>query len=297
MLKKLVSLLICIQMLACCFTTAFAEHGEDSADITPATITNQMITLTALGVYTENDCNNSGNMLKRGDFARMIYNFAIYSACDDEVRYNDIDEKEAAYVNYAVERGYLEGYSDGSFKPEQTATVFQIIKAIIIELGYEELAKYYNGYINAAMKINLVSSVADNSAEISYNDAAELFYKALLTGKGEYALSGDAKFEVSEKRYIQERFDADILRGIVQGTQITAFGKAGGCGTDTVVISGQSYKCNIDLDNYLGCRVDYVVKETDGEETVIAIFGEDKHNSVINISAENIISFEDNVYK
>ena len=180
MLKKIIAILIAAQLCAVSLPvlaeedvlpeeTAQAESiseeegalleetsGENTAEEKPEEPekipleNNESIALMALGIFAESDCTDSQKAVTRADFARMIYHFSAKDERDDTVRYQDTDESHAAYLNYAVKRGYLEAVSDGKIDPDGEVKSTAVIKAVVTELGYEQIAKYEKGYVNAA---------------------------------------------------------------------------------------------------------------------------------------------------
>ncbi|TDF97571.1 S-layer homology domain-containing protein [Paenibacillus piri] len=58
-------------------------------------------------------------------------------------------------INAAVSRGYVDGYPDGTFKPEQSVTRAEFIKMAIDAMGYKKAAgaasPWYSPYVDAAI--------------------------------------------------------------------------------------------------------------------------------------------------
>ena len=82
-------------------------------------------------------------------------------------------------INYFVEHGIINGYEDGTFKPEGTLTRAEMTKILVCALGYEEEANalkgdtkftdvspkadWASGYINLAVDKGIVEGVTDST--------------------------------------------------------------------------------------------------------------------------------------
>lgn len=303
MLKKIIALLLCSQL----FVSMVSVYAEDVVEQSEEAVTQvdmeipligkEADTLTALGIFNENDVKSAYSRVTRIDFARMIYKFSAFGVSDAELRFTDIDEKDSQYVNYVIEQKYIENTSDDVFRPNDEVTAFQFIKGVVTEMGYEPLARMKNGYINAAKEIDIVEGALAYDGGITYKEVAELMYKGLLTGMGRMALtSGSQMFEVADKTYIEDRFDAEIFRGTVQGTDRTKLYETDGSSHSTVIIDLVEYETAIDMYNYLGYRGNYILQNIDGYDTVIAFYDEEKRTDTKEIADNQILSFSNNRY-
>ena len=87
-------------------------------------------TATALGGLTAGQAGSLGAPLTRGQAARLLTAFSAYrdttTAQGRTGRlYSDVDSDSpyAVYVRTAVQNGWMTGYSDGSFRPDNTVTL------------------------------------------------------------------------------------------------------------------------------------------------------------------------------
>jgi len=101
----------------------------------------------------------------------------------------DVDRSHWAtpYISFCYENGYINGYDDGTFCPNNYVTDEQAIKMIVCSsgVGDESLAavgpKWYSGYLNVAQKYNLLAGTrvqVSNSANRAF--VAQVVYNALL---------------------------------------------------------------------------------------------------------------------
>ena len=51
----------------------------------------------------------------------------------------------AGYIAYCVESGLIDGYADGTFRPQNTLTGFAFLKMLLTALGYDSAIEGYTG--------------------------------------------------------------------------------------------------------------------------------------------------------
>ncbi len=89
------------------------------------------------------------------------------------------------FIECSVFEGIVNGFPDGTFRPEDSVTKFQAIKMVICMIGHDRLhddtPKYPTEYINDAIDIGLVSAdeVGKQDAPASRGFVARLISKAL----------------------------------------------------------------------------------------------------------------------
>lgn len=77
-------------------------------------------------------------------------------------RFSDINMTEwfYSYVKTLVEKGYINGYTDGTFKPNNNITVSEFTKILVVALGYETDTPKGNywaeGYLNKAKELGII---------------------------------------------------------------------------------------------------------------------------------------------
>ena len=101
-------------------------------------------TATALGGLTAEQAGSLGAPLTRGQAARLLTAFSAYrdttTAQGRTGRlYSDVDSDSpyAVYIRTAVQNGWMTGYSDGSFRPDNTVTLEEACTMALRLLGYD----------------------------------------------------------------------------------------------------------------------------------------------------------------
>ncbi len=76
--------------------------------------------------------------ITRAEFAAMLARFIELDAADGETAFSDVpsDNWAAGYIDALVEKGVVNGYNDGTFRPEQTITRAEAVKMINGAIGH-----------------------------------------------------------------------------------------------------------------------------------------------------------------
>ena len=137
-----------------------------------------------------------GDSTTRAEFCAFLarangYNANYYQP--KALPFADIDGSSWAvpYISFCYENGYINGYEDGTFRPNDYVTDEQAVKMVVCSsgVGDENLSsvgpKWYSGYLNVAQKYDLLAGTrvrVNNSANRAF--VAQVVYNAMLTGSG-----------------------------------------------------------------------------------------------------------------
>jgi len=92
-------------------------------------------------------------------------------------------------MSYVSQKGIIEGYPDGTFKPEKVVTYREALTMAVRTLGYQGL-EYPWGYIEKAVALGLTDGITD----VAYTDvinrgvAAQIIYNAMFADNSKLAL-------------------------------------------------------------------------------------------------------------
>lgn len=158
-MKRIISCILIVIMLLS--VVAFATPSNE-----------QLEDLKNLRIMVGDD---DGNMrlddtITRAEAAKMIctiQGITVDSFADDveSSTFKDVPDTHWAknYINYAKRLRIVEGDENGNFNPEATITNEEIIKMLIVALGYNPMADqtggYPMGYTRTAQKIGLVEGL------------------------------------------------------------------------------------------------------------------------------------------
>ena len=117
---------------------------------------------------------------------------AAISAKGTETGFTDVpaDHWASGYVYVAAQNGIVAGMGDGTFEPDTELTYAQIVKMIVVALGYyplaSELGEWPGNYISAGTQIKLTTGIAGKADEaVTRATTARLLYAALTIPKME----------------------------------------------------------------------------------------------------------------
>ncbi len=176
--------------------------------------------LSSMGVLSADgsESDNLSGTVTRAEFAKMIVMASEYK---DLVRtasysspYRDVPAKHwaAPYIRIAVSKGLMSGYSDGTFRPDNSITLEQGVNSVLLLLGYSQ-SDFTGSFPYAQMNVYSGSGLSKNitsgvGSAMTKGDAANLIYNMLGTavkdGSRTYAESlGYSLTDSGEVNYAQ----------------------------------------------------------------------------------------------
>ena len=298
-MKRLLTGILILTLAVSFLQVSYAEttENDETAEEIVALESTEYNTLKSLKIVDDKFGQNALGLVTRGDFAKALYNFANVSYTPSDNKFSDIQKDDVSAVSFCVDMAYIDCFSDSLFKPDEAITYQTAVKAVVKVLGYEEFGRINKGYVKAADSLGLLKKVKNTDDKITYEDAAKLFYNGLLTPMGERSLySNKIRLSPSDKIYLADRFDSDIVSGIITGTKNTELYNQNAYGKNIVKIGNKKYDALCEVNDYLGYSVEAVVQEIDGNECVIVLLKTDTKNKVLHIEAKNLESYSSNVY-
>lgn len=126
-------------------------------------------------------------VLTRAEFAAFLRDaFSREEAPEEKSAFTDVSEGHFAYddICWAVEHGYLQGYPNGQFAPEDAVTYEQAVTALCRVLGMGAGAHYPRDYVALAIDYSLTDGVDALFGEaLNHGQAAQLIVNTLATGE------------------------------------------------------------------------------------------------------------------
>ena len=142
--------------------------------------------LQALGILTAGDSLTSP--VTRAQFAQMLVAASPYQDGAEgygSSLFKDLkgDHWASGYVRIAIEQGWMTGYVDGSFRPDQAITLEEGCAALLRALGYDPTAlkgAYPAAQLSRANALGLLDGVsARQGGALTRQDCVDLFYNLL----------------------------------------------------------------------------------------------------------------------
>jgi hypothetical protein len=196
-LSRVLSLALVIALSLGLVVTAGAavtkfEDYTDAADIKPE-YAEATDVLTALGVFQGNDDNSlkPESTFTRAQAAKIVAYISIGTTAADRLSprpssFTDVATSHWAnpFIEYAVEKGIINGVGNGRFNPEGAVTGAQLAKMLLVALGYGAKGEY----VGASWEINaivdgqtrgILTVDADYSAAAKREEAIQYTFNAI----------------------------------------------------------------------------------------------------------------------
>lgn len=181
MVEKIISGIIAASTF--CSMTAFAAFSDVSEYSASYKAINELEQLEIVD-GDENGNFNPGGLLTRAEFAKLV----VSARGEDNIAqaltktsFKDCENHWAkGYIETGVTDGFINGYDDTTFGPDDTVTYEQALKMLVNCIGYSNYAEgqggYPAGYLSQASKIGITKNIsgASNSTLITRELAAVL---------------------------------------------------------------------------------------------------------------------------
>ncbi|CEN89671.1 N-acetylmuramoyl-L-alanine amidase [Paraclostridium sordellii] len=157
-----------------------------------------------------------------------------YIQIDSKTTFNDIDGHWAknAIIDFAT-KGYINGYGDGTFKPDNSITRAEFVKILNKAFGYTNVGKenfsdvnpsdwYYND-ICIGVNAGYINGYEDNTfkpdKQITREEASKIIATALnLKGDGNLNFKDSSEISNWAKSYVDALSDNNIINGYEDNT-------------------------------------------------------------------------------
>ena len=187
-MKKLISLAAAVVMLVTsAFSgTVFAAYTDVAED---NRYSKAITTLSKLGVingYEDGTFKPDGS-ITRAEFTKIVtYTLGLSELKTEPKEFSDISEHWARYnIKTAYDQGIINGFEDGTFRPDENVTYEQALKMVVCTLGYGSFAEaaggYPQGYQTQAAALDLTKSITGLGYDqpASRGAIAQVVYNAL----------------------------------------------------------------------------------------------------------------------
>ena len=173
-------------LLAVCMAVSMLALPASAAGLSNTAIQ----TAVTLGAMEPDRTGSLDAAVTRGALAKMLVGFSAYrdSAAKQGnlgTLYKDVPSSLdcAPYVRIAVQQGWMNGYTDGTFRPDNAVTLEEACTAVLKMLGYKMTdlnGAFPDAQLNKAQELGLRNQLGRARGEtMNYEDCAILLYNAL----------------------------------------------------------------------------------------------------------------------
>ena len=186
MKKRILALLLAVCVACSMLILPASASGSNTAVQTAVT----------LGGLTSDQTANLAAPLTRGALTKLMVAFSAYRESaktqgSTGTLFSDVGSGSAyaPYVRIAVQQGWISGYTDGSFRPDNAVTLEEACTAVLKLLGYDVTTlsgTFPAAQLNKANELGLRDNLTKNQGEgMTLEDGAVLLYNALTATTAE----------------------------------------------------------------------------------------------------------------
>lgn len=182
-MKRILSILLIIASISCIYANVFAANTE-AADM--------LSTLTEYGIMVgdENGDLSLYNQITRAEMAAMIYRISGQPVqsndTEDIIGFSDVPDDfwAAPYIKVLCSKKIINGFGDGTFKPNDFVTYEEVAAMVVRALGYtffaNNLGGYPEGYVTVCMDLDLFENIIFTTDQfVTRGTAANILYNTL----------------------------------------------------------------------------------------------------------------------
>lgn len=235
---------------------------------------------------------NSGMRVTRAKFLMMVMKaMKIPLIEDNQLTFADVNPRnaEAKYISTSAAIGLVNGFGDGTFRPDDEISVTDCLKIAIEAAGYGEVAKraggYPLGYITIANKQDITEGLdGDYNDSALMNEARMIVYNML---HAEWVSSYEVNGEIvgstdSDRSILNVLYNVYEASGIVTGSEETLLNSTEGTKKGYIEIDGDLYTAGEADKDLLGYAVDFYYKEAkNGTKELVYILPSESNRDVI----------------
>lgn len=223
--------------------------------------------------------------------------------------FSDVPETHWAYnpVNYLCQMGYLSGYGDGIYAPEDPVVLQDALKILVDILGYRVLASrapYPTGYLAQAGELGLMKKLGGkNYAQPALRgEVAQIIYNAI--GVPVYRQTGASESTAIYEKggdFLKEFLGIETYKGMVTANSVTSLSSEDYLGDGRLRIkqakTNEEILLNtgeLEADSFLGYQVLAFSKEDEaGDQTLLYLKKDESKNYGLTITADQFFQYSD----
>ncbi len=271
-MKKLLVTLLALIFILGTVSTGFAAPLKDVEGTDYEDAVARLVALGIIGGYPDGTYKPE-KPVTRAEFAKIIVTaLGVGQAAEyakGATKFSDVPATHWAsgYINVATDMGVINGYPDGTFKPNKEVSYAEAITMIVRALGYEPKAKalggYPGGYLAVAAEKDITEDITVvNSLAASRGDIALMVNKAvevpMMVQKtwGQYP-----EYEEDEDETLLSKLGVEEVEG-----RVTAIPRTDSkLDDDEIKIGKETYTvvANIDFEELYGLEVTALVNDDD----------------------------------
>lgn len=288
-LTLLLSLIIVLGIVPSMTIAASINNVEDQINM-----------IEKLGIYIEDDeMDYIEDYVTREHYAQILSYFVgndrstgvkEFKGVSD---YSDVPEGRAsAYeIMLMTSKGYLSGYTDGTFHPEDAITLSEAVKTMVAVLGYDQIAKmnggWPNGYVTTATDLKLLDGITLNIGDsLTKGDLTKLLWNTLNAEVLKFNINTES---ANSEDTLMNELDYYEVKGRVNAVGELALYSIEPCRENEIVIGDECIETTEDYSDFIGQYVVAYYEKIDEETKVVKYINRiENKNDIIEINANDL---------
>lgn len=308
MFKRIIAAMTAALTMLGAFQVSFAAD-KGYSDISDNPYYEDIMELTQIGLVNGYDDGtfHPNISLTRAEFSQLAASMLNMDLSASKTYFTDVGPDHWAYgpIGFMVAKGYLKGYEDQTFRPDNEISFHEAVAILIRILGYQYKADrnggYPYGYYTVASELSMLKGINLSGETILKRDAAcKIINNALdiplveLTGVDGESGSYETDPEVTPlTRYLK----MERGTGIVTANEFVSVRNTPLASEDEIIVNGEHLACRQSEDqNFVGYRVKYVYKLDEDSEIKNLIDIRKVDNTELTVEREDFLSCKDGTF-
>lgn len=301
-IKKIISITVALLVILT-GVQSFAKDAPDKTNLAWEVVT---------GLDFIDSEKEATDLVTRAEFATTVLKLYGEKTAGDfdegsDTPYSDVlkEHYKSTDIKRSYELGFVRGYDDGKFYPENEVQLVQAMKIIVDLLGYQDYVLYRGGYPFAYMsegaKLGISSGISRQFNEsITYYEFARMIYNAMEEAIVEVNAIEEGNVTFNKDRdatFLSKYHDIYKAEGVVTANPYTKVNGTASIGDKKLEINDFIYVTKTDIFNqYVGYNCEYYYEDT-GRDTPVLKFAVPVDNESGEIKGRNIVGTTKNTIK
>lgn len=293
--KKILAIALCIVMSF----TSFVVFADETVKSEETSVYPEIAI--ELGIFDSTIKGRLDKNITRGELVGAIVRMRGVEGSYKEI-FTDVTAEHpyAKEISCAYDLGYINGFGDGTFRPDEEATYSQLVKLLVYLAGYEEAVKNGMSVETAAVKSKISRNIQlSNSPSIKVRELCQILVNvgedvevldisSVTNGGVNYSQNGNTIFNSYLNIYKKDAIiTANASSGIYEETSL---------GEGMIAVDDEKMlDSSKNAQNLLGANVTAYIKRTKNSKPELLYAYANEENDIIKIPAINIYEFKNGV--
>lgn len=298
--------ILCLFLILCIIplNTAYAFFYEDIEECSFPESIEIMDLLGIMEGYDDEVTFNPEKEVTRGEFSEIIMRILDPSQPAEKGYFMDVPKEHPNYnsINSVAQMGYMTGYENNIFKPDERITIGEVLAVAVKLSGYKYLADanggYPTGYLLAANQLGILKGISISMANYATRDVVAKIIDNLLDVEVReiVGISGENNIYSSDGTTVMMKyFNLKREEGLAVADEFSAIKNSSLASENQIIIDYVNYYIDISfVSNIVGKNVRYIYRMDKETNKNYIIYIKETDNKMVSVRTEKYISFTNN---